>query len=206
MGLPRPPHPRGAHGGKARWNNLALACSRCNRNKGTNILGFDNRLHEIVRLIILGAIVGTRFPVAWAELYRRDVGRLTSYDLRVLAINHPKWSGCDGELIAQGVSRRGASGSALRPPRLPPCLAAQGVPVGRSTPCRSLSDFEVSRSPDSTPPASRSTTAEDAVCRLFQTHRLSVGLGEPVSSSSEPRYVSGQTLLLSLRFGSAEVL
>jgi 5-methylcytosine-specific restriction endonuclease McrA len=29
------------HGGKTRLGNLALACPRCNRNKGPNLVGID---------------------------------------------------------------------------------------------------------------------------------------------------------------------
>jgi hypothetical protein len=38
------------HGGEPKFNNLALACSRCNRNKGPNIAGLDIITREITRL------------------------------------------------------------------------------------------------------------------------------------------------------------
>ena len=38
------------HGGKTTMANLALACLRCNLNKGPNIAGVDPRSREIVRL------------------------------------------------------------------------------------------------------------------------------------------------------------
>ena len=90
------------HGGKARFNNLALACSRCNRNKGPNISGFDNRSNEIVRLYHPGRD-------RWDEHFRwrgpkliglTSVGYVT---IRVLAINHPEAVRLRRELIAEGV-------------------------------------------------------------------------------------------------------
>jgi hypothetical protein len=95
------------HGGKARFNNLALACSRCNRNKGQNIDGFDKRIHEVVRLY---------HPRRdrWAEHFRWRGPRLmglTSVGLatiRVLAINHPDALRLRRELTAEGVFPQGS--------------------------------------------------------------------------------------------------
>lgn len=38
------------HGGETVQNNLALACTHCNRHKGPNIAGFDEASGRIVRL------------------------------------------------------------------------------------------------------------------------------------------------------------
>ncbi|HKI20105.1 MAG TPA: HNH endonuclease signature motif containing protein [Isosphaeraceae bacterium] len=90
------------HGGKSQLNNLALACSRCNRNKGPNIAGFDKYNSEIVRLY---------HPRRdkWTDHFRwrgprllglTPFGRVT---IRVLAINHPEAVALRRELIAEGV-------------------------------------------------------------------------------------------------------
>jgi hypothetical protein len=90
------------HEGQSKFNNLALACSRCNRNKGPNIAGLDNRTHEIVRLY---------HPRRdqWMDHFRwhgprllglTPIGRVT---IRVLAINHPDVVAFRRELIAEGV-------------------------------------------------------------------------------------------------------
>jgi hypothetical protein len=95
------------HGGKARISNLALACSRCNRNKGPNISGVDNRTNDIVRLF-------NPRRDRWAEHFRwrgpqliglTPIGRAT---IRVLAINHPDAVRLRRELIAEGVFPPGA--------------------------------------------------------------------------------------------------
>jgi hypothetical protein len=88
--------------GKSQLNNLALACSRCNRNKGPNIAGFDKNGNEIVRLY---------HPRRdkWTDHFRwrgprllglTPLGRVT---IRVLVINHPKAVALRRELIAEGV-------------------------------------------------------------------------------------------------------
>jgi hypothetical protein len=90
------------HGGKAMLNNLALACSRCNRNKGPNIAGFDTLTHQVVRLY---------HPRRdhWIDHFRwrgprllgvTPVGRVT---IKVLAINHPDAVAFRRELIGEGV-------------------------------------------------------------------------------------------------------
>src|SRR5436305_7315925 len=38
------------HGGARKLSNLALACPRCNRNKGPNISGIDKSTQELMRL------------------------------------------------------------------------------------------------------------------------------------------------------------
>jgi hypothetical protein len=90
------------HGGKSTLGNLAVACSRCNRNKGPNIAGFDNRTHEIVRLY-------NPRRDQWIDHFRwhgprllglTPFGRVT---IRVLAINHPDAIAFRRELIAEGV-------------------------------------------------------------------------------------------------------
>jgi hypothetical protein len=92
----------GQHGGRAKLTNLALACSRCNRNKGPNIAGFDNRTNVIV------ALYHPRRD-KWTEHFRwrgprllglTPLGRVT---IRVLAINHPDAVALRRELIAEGV-------------------------------------------------------------------------------------------------------
>jgi hypothetical protein len=88
------------HGGKTRSNNLAVACPRCNRNKGLNIAGFDVRAREIVRLF---------HPRRdrWADHFRwrgpqliglTPIGRTT---IRVLAINHPEAIQVRRDLMAE---------------------------------------------------------------------------------------------------------
>ena len=90
------------HGGKTRFNNLALACSRCNWNKGPNLSGFDKLTREIIRLY-------NPRRDRWAEHFRwrgpqlvglTPIGRVT---IRVLAINHPNAVKLRRELIAEGV-------------------------------------------------------------------------------------------------------
>ena len=81
---------------------MQSVCVFCNRNKGPNIAGFDNRTHEITRLY---------HPRRdrWAEHFRwrgpqliglNPVGRVT---IRVLGINHPDALRLRRELIAEGV-------------------------------------------------------------------------------------------------------
>jgi hypothetical protein len=90
------------HGGKTQLNNLALACSRCNRNKGPNIAGFDKRAREIIRLY---------HPRRdkWTDHFRWRGARLlglTPFGLvtiHVLAINHSEAVALRRELIAEGV-------------------------------------------------------------------------------------------------------
>ena len=90
------------HGGKSRLDNLALACSRCNRNKGPNIAGFDNRTNEIIRLY-------HPRQHQWIEHFRwsgpklRGLTQIGRVSIRVLAINHPEVVGWRRELIAEGV-------------------------------------------------------------------------------------------------------
>jgi hypothetical protein len=90
------------HGGKTRLSNLALACTRCNRNKGPNIAGFDNRKRDIIRLY-------NPRRDRWPEHFRwrgpRILG-LTPMDratIRVLAMNHPDAIALRRELMAEGV-------------------------------------------------------------------------------------------------------
>ena len=95
------------HRGQARLNNLALACARCNRNKGPNIAGFDKHTREIVRLY---------HPRRdrWADHFRwrgprliglTAVGRVT---IHVLAINHLDAVKVRRVLISEGVFLSGA--------------------------------------------------------------------------------------------------
>ena len=88
------------HGGKAQLNNMALAGSRCNRNKGPNIAGFDVKTHDVIRLYHPR---GDR----WAEHFRwrgprliglTPIGRVT---IRVLAINQADVVILRRELIAE---------------------------------------------------------------------------------------------------------
>jgi hypothetical protein len=82
--------------------NLAVACPRCNRNKGPNIAGFDISSHEIVRLF---------HPRRdrWMDHFRcrgprligvTPIGRVT---IRVLSINHPEAIKVRRELMAEGI-------------------------------------------------------------------------------------------------------
>jgi hypothetical protein len=90
------------HGGKTQLKNLALACSRCNRNKGPNIAGFNIRDNDVIRLY---------HPRRdrWSDHFRwrgprllglTDVGRVT---IHVLGMNHPDIITLRRELIAEGV-------------------------------------------------------------------------------------------------------
>ena len=90
------------HGGKTRFSNLALACSRCNWNKGPNLSVFNKLTREIIRLY-------NPRRDRWAEHFRwrgpqlvglTAIGRVT---IRVLAINHPDAVKLRRELIAEGV-------------------------------------------------------------------------------------------------------
>jgi hypothetical protein len=89
------------HRGKTRFNNLCLACTRCNRNKGPNIASIDAETHDLVSLF-------NPRRDAWAEHFRwrgprliglTPVGRVT---IHVLAMNHPNAVRIRRELIAAG--------------------------------------------------------------------------------------------------------
>jgi hypothetical protein len=90
------------HGGKTRLDNLALACPRCNRNKGPNIAGIDTLTHDIIRLY-------NPRRDQWGEHFRwrgprlvgqSPIGRVT---VQVLGINHPDRIRLRRQLIAEGV-------------------------------------------------------------------------------------------------------
>src|SRR5262245_51190055 len=77
------------HRGRTKLNNLALACPRCNRNKGPNLAGIDSKTREITPLF------HPRRDV-WDDHFRwrgprliglTAVGRVT---IQVLKINHPE--------------------------------------------------------------------------------------------------------------------
>lgn len=76
------------HGGQSALENLALACGRCNRHKGTNIAGIDPATAQMTRLC-------NPRTDRWSEHFRWDgplavgltaIGRAT---VDVLAMNHP---------------------------------------------------------------------------------------------------------------------
>ncbi|HXK00748.1 MAG TPA: HNH endonuclease [Verrucomicrobiae bacterium] len=46
------------HGGSGDAENLALACHRCNLQKGPNLTGIDPQTAEVARLFTLGRIAG----------------------------------------------------------------------------------------------------------------------------------------------------
>jgi hypothetical protein len=77
------------HGGASEFDNLALACLRCNRYKRPNIAGIDPQTGEVVRLFDPRRDRWTEhFFWNGAELRARTaVGRVT---LAVLAINDPE--------------------------------------------------------------------------------------------------------------------
>jgi HNH endonuclease len=90
------------HGGKTRLGNLALACPRCNRNKGPNIASVVGTARQLVPLY-------DPCRDRWVEHFRwrgprlvglTPVGRAT---VRVLGINHPDSVALRRELIAEGV-------------------------------------------------------------------------------------------------------
>jgi HNH endonuclease len=89
------------HGGKSQFNNLALACPRCNRNKGPNIAGVDPVSRKI------GPLFHPRRDL-WSDHFRwrgprliglTQVGRTT---IRVLGINQPEALRIRRELMAEG--------------------------------------------------------------------------------------------------------
>jgi len=76
------------HQGKSSFDNLALACGRCNRHKGTNIAGIDPASGTMTRLF------NPRID-RWSDHFYWDgpraagltpMGRAT---IEVLSINHP---------------------------------------------------------------------------------------------------------------------
>ena len=94
------------HGGKTQLNNLALACPRCNRNKGPNIAGVDPVNRKI------GPLFHPRRD-RWSDHFRwhgprliglTEAGRIT---IRVLGINQPEALRIRRELIAEGHSPQG---------------------------------------------------------------------------------------------------
>jgi len=90
------------HGGKTQLGNLALACPRCNRNKGPNLVGIDKKTHEIAKLY---------HPRRdrWADHFRWHGPRLRGLTatgratIRVLAINDSLAIALRRELILEGV-------------------------------------------------------------------------------------------------------
>jgi hypothetical protein len=89
------------HGGKSRLTNLALACARCNRNKGPNLSGIDKQTREIIPLF-------HPRQDRWSEHFRwhgprprglTPRGRAT---IAVLAINDPMAVAVRRELMAEG--------------------------------------------------------------------------------------------------------
>jgi HNH endonuclease len=76
------------HGGASTVDNLALACGRCNRHKGTNIAGIDPLTSQMTRLF-------NPRTDRWSEHFRWEgphavgltaIGRTA---IEVLALNHP---------------------------------------------------------------------------------------------------------------------
>jgi len=76
------------HGGESTIENLALACGRCSRHKGTNIAGIDPASRQMTRLF------NPRMD-RWSDHFRWEgpravgltaIGRAT---VEVLEINHP---------------------------------------------------------------------------------------------------------------------
>lgn len=89
------------HRGKTQLNNLALACARCNLNKGPNIAGIDSVTRKVTPLF---------HPRRdrWSDHFRwrgprllgvTPVGRVT---IQVLDINHAGAVQVRRDLIAEG--------------------------------------------------------------------------------------------------------
>jgi HNH endonuclease len=76
------------HGGKTHVANLALACPRCNRNKGPNISSIDINSRSLVLLF-------NPRKDRWTDHFRWRGARLLALTptgrvtIRLLAINHP---------------------------------------------------------------------------------------------------------------------
>ena len=76
------------HGGKTQVANLALACPRCNRNKGPNIASIDISIRSLVPLF-------NPRRDRWSDHFRWRGARLLALTptgrvtIRLLAINHP---------------------------------------------------------------------------------------------------------------------
>ena len=90
------------HGGRKQFNNLALACTKCNLYKGPNLTGIDPRDNRITPLF---------HPrrERWADHFRwrglriiglTPTGRAT---LRVLKMNNPASVSIRRSLLAEGL-------------------------------------------------------------------------------------------------------
>ena len=98
------------HGGETSENNLALACTHCNRYKGPNIAGFDAESGTVVRLFHPRTDVWQQhFEMVGSRIRGKTaVGRVT---VTMLALNCP-----DQLLIRQALLKENAiSGSAELP-------------------------------------------------------------------------------------------
>lgn len=89
------------HGGRTKYDNLALACGFCNRHKGPNVAGVDPRTGRLAPLF-------NPRSQRWSQHFRRrgprvvgltPVGRAT---IAVLAMNHPNQVAVRRELIGEG--------------------------------------------------------------------------------------------------------
>lgn len=89
------------HGGQTALENLALACTQCNRLKGPNIASVDAETKRVVPLF-------NPRTEEWAEHFRLDgarivpltfVGRATA---ALLNFNHPDREAARGKLVQAG--------------------------------------------------------------------------------------------------------
>lgn len=101
------------HEGETSLDNLAFACSRCNRNKGPNLTGIDPVTGNLTRLFHPRRDVWHEHfewngPIA---VGRTDVGRTTIY---VLKMNHPQRVELRAVLVDRGVFLLSPDKSQLR--------------------------------------------------------------------------------------------
>jgi hypothetical protein len=90
------------HGGKTEFENLALACLRCNKRKGPNLAGIDPDTGEMVRLFHPRKDEWSQhFAFAGSRIEgRTSIGRAS---VAVLAMNDGQVIMVREELLAAGV-------------------------------------------------------------------------------------------------------
>jgi HNH endonuclease len=89
------------HGGKTSFENLALACLRCNAHKGPNISGIDPDSGEIVRLFNPRKDAWNRH-FEWNGAVLVGLSAIARATIFVLDINHPSYVAIRAGLISEG--------------------------------------------------------------------------------------------------------